>query len=71
MSDVPIQCSKYRAPWAPMAPKKKNWRLEFGDLVAKIAGDQARRSERRHPSAKLPRRYPARSGSTGADADGS
>ena len=24
-----------------MAPKKKNWRLEFGDVVAKIAGDQA------------------------------
>ena len=31
-----VQCSKYRAPWAPMAPKKKKWRLEFGDLVAKL-----------------------------------
>ena len=32
--------------------RKKNWRLEFGHLVAKIADDQARRGERPHPSAK-------------------
>ena len=30
-----LQCSKYRAPWAPMAPEKKNWRLEFVESVAK------------------------------------
>ena len=39
-------------PWRQWRLRKKNWRLAFGDLVAKIAGDQARSSEQRHPSAK-------------------
>ena len=33
-----------------LVPKKKNWRLEFVDLVAKITGDQAQRPTHRFPA---------------------